>query len=152
MTARADPRLRRNRSHVLKASGGVGPEDVPGTYEMQTFNGSSLPYLLYGIGSGLFNPSPSPYSHLEHATIILNPDMTCSRNNSGTSYHPNTGLHPWMDTCACTYVFDDGAITLTFPDHDNYTGSISGSQLTLEHARTGNAWVYRKCAAPIVRR
>ena len=93
---------------------------------MATFNGSSLPYLLYGSGSGLLNPPPSPYSHLEHATIILNPDMTCSQNNSGTSYYPNTGLHSWMDTFACTYIIDDGAITLTFPGRDDYRRTLRG--------------------------
>ena len=118
------------------------PQDVPGTYNLQTVNGSSLPFsTFWDIFSG--------ESHYIAAwSITLNQDMTCSERveRNWTNF---IGVQTRMletETDVCTYTFDDGAITLTFPaltfPADVLTGSMSGSSLTI--TSRGDVFFFQK--------
>ena len=106
------------------------PEDVPGTYHLQTVNKRSLPF-----SDALFN-SITAWS------ITLNQDMTCSESVTRRTLTLFTSPET-TKTDVCTYTFDDGAITLTFSGSGKIlTGSMSGSSLTITDA--GDVFVFRK--------
>ena len=103
------------------------PEDVPGTYHLQTVNWRPLPF-----SEDIFN-----FSSITAGSITLNQDMTCSERKE------SVGLFSGGTTTnVCTYTFDDGAITLTFSAGKILTGSMSGSSLTIKD--DGDVFVFRK--------
>ncbi len=107
------------------------PEDVPGTYHLQTVNGRSLPF------------SPVLFTSITAWSITLNQDMTCSETVGlkRTEFVFSSGESTKTDVC--TYTFDDGAITLTFSASGKIlTGSMSGSSLTISD--DGDVFVFRK--------
>ncbi len=110
------------------------PEDVPGTYNLQTVNGRSLPFFTFFAISGFI------FHHITAWSITLNQDMTCSESVE-ESQSTETSLSVETKTDVCTYTYDAGAITLTFPE-DVLTGSMSGSSLTIR--RDQDVFVFRK--------
>ena len=112
------------------------PEDVSGTYNLQTVNERSLPFLPD------FVLTDFAFYLITAWSITLNQDMTCSERveRRGTAL---TGF-PTMkttETDVCTYTFNGGAITLTFPA-DVLTGSMSGFSLTITD--DGDVFVFEK--------
>jgi len=102
----------------------IGPEDIAGTYTLQSVNGQSLPWVILQVGD--------TYSMLVTAgSITINKSMTCSRSLTVTETDGGT-VTTTTDTEVCTYTFVNGAITFSWgSDGDTDSGSIVGSQLTL---------------------
>ena len=112
------------------------PEDVPGTYVLQTVNERSLPFF------DSFNLGDLETHCITAWSITLNQDMTCSESVewrwTGLGGFP---IRETTETDVCTYTFNDGAITLTFPA-DVLVGSMSGSSLTITN--DGDVFLFQK--------
>ena len=108
------------------------PEDVPGTYNLQTVNERSLPFLTFFDIFGFVD------HHITAWSITLNQDMTCSESVEWRDTDFIGRIMEDTRTDVCTYTFNDGAITLTFPaDGTILTGSKSGPRLTLTEEGLG---------------
>ena len=108
----------------------IGPEDIAGTYTLQSINGQSLPW------------GPEAGVEITAGSITINKSMTCSRSLTGTATDGGTVVTV-TDTEVCTCTFVNGVITFTW-DSDGSTdsGSIVGSQLTL--TPDGDVLIFRK--------
>jgi len=108
----------------------IGPEDIAGTYTLQSINGQSLPW------------GPETGVEITAGSITINQSMTCSRSITGTATNGGTVVTV-TDTEVCTYTFVNGVITFTW-DSDGSTdsGSIVGSQLTV--TVDGDVLIFRK--------
>ncbi len=73
--------------------------------------------------------------------MTLNQDMTCSESVELRYTHFIFRSGETTETDVCTYTYDDGAITLTFPE-DVLTGSMTGSSLTIR--RDQDVFVFPK--------
>ena len=112
---------------------GIGPEDVAGTYTLQTIDGNPPPWVTFQIGADKIEVTAG--------SVTLNADMTCSlsttfRATLSGNITTNTETH------VCTYTIIDGAITLTRPSATGASGSIIGSALTISDDEF--VFVYRK--------
>jgi hypothetical protein len=107
----------------------IGPEDIAGTYTLQSVNGQSLPWGEAGL-------------EVTAGSITINQSMTCSRSLTGTATDGGTVVTV-TDTEVCTCTFVNGVITFTW-DSDGSTdsGSIVGSQLTV--TVDGDVLIFRK--------
>ena len=115
---------------------GVGPEDIVGTYVLQSIDGEALPVAVL-VGTTLL-------FEVTAGSVTFDPDMTCRVNIStrGTEDGPVS-----TKTTVCTYIFNNGALTVNFPadadtSADTIRGSIVGSRLALNDA--GSILVYEK--------
>ena len=108
----------------------IGPEDIAGTYTLQSINGQSLPW------------GPEAGVEITAGSITINQSMTCSRSLTGTATDGGTVVTV-TDTEVCTCTFVNGVITFTW-DSDGSTdsGSIVGSQLTI--TVDGDVLIFRK--------
>ena len=105
----------------------IGPEDIAGTYTLQSIDGTGLPAVLSETGDPIF-------AEVTAGSVTLNQDMTCS--DSVTTRRTMDGIVvTGTETHVCTYTFDGGDIALTIPFFGGSifirTGSISASTLTL---------------------
>ena len=108
----------------------IGPEDIAGTYTLQSVNGQSLPWGPGSRGGG----------HGGEQT--LNQSMTCSRILTAMLTDGGTVVTV-TETDVGTYTFVNGAVTLTWAsDGSTDSGSIVGSQLTL--TPDGDILIFRK--------
>ena len=101
----------------------IGPEEVPGTYTLQTVDGETLPVVL--------EMSTDFMIELTAGSVTFSAGTTCS--TSFTTRETDAG-NVTTDTAvdACTYTFDDGSIVLTNSmDVVDHAGSINSSELTL---------------------
>ena len=107
----------------------IGPEDIAGTYTLQSVNGQSLPWGEAGL-------------EVTAGSITINQSMTCSRSLTGTATDGGTVVTV-TDTEVCTCTFVNGVVTFTW-DSDGSTdsGSIVGSQLTI--TVDGDVLIFRK--------
>ena len=71
------------------------PEDVPGTYNLQTVNERSLPFLTFFEISGFI------FHRITAWSITLNQDMTCSESVE-KSQSTETSLSVETETDVCT--------------------------------------------------
>ena len=115
---------------------GVGPEDIVGTYVLQSIDGEALPVAVL-LGTTLL-------FEVTAGSVTLDPDMTCRINISirETEDGPVS-----TNTTVCTYTFNNGALTVNVPaDADTNAGtirgSIVGSRLALNDE--GSILVYEK--------
>ena len=107
---------------------GLGPEDVAGTYTLQSLDGEELP-----AGFGI------PGLEISAGSLTLNQDMTYS---TSTTIVDTMGALVSQSTSVGIYTLNSsGAFTLTPSQGDAASGSISGSTLTLAHD-DGIVWVY----------
>ena len=108
----------------------IGPEDIAGTYTLQSVNGQSLPWVLE---AGIEATAGS---------VTINQNMTCSRSLTATLTDGGTVVTV-TNTDEGTYTFVNGAIMFAW-DSDGSTdsGSIVGSQLTL--SADGDVLILRK--------
>ena len=108
----------------------IGPEDIAGTYTLQSVNGQSLPWALE---AGV---------EVTAGGITLNQSMTCSRSLTAMLTDGGT-VATVTQTDVGTYTFVTGAVTLTWAsDGSTDSGSIVGSQLTL--TPDGDVLIFRK--------
>ena len=113
----------------------IGPEDIAGTYTLQSIDGQTLPWVILQVGN--------TYSmEIMAGSITINQTMTCSRSLTATLTDGGTVV-TITETDVCTYTFVNGAIMFTW-DSDGSTdsGSIVGSQLTL--TADGDVLILRK--------
>ena len=108
----------------------IGPEDIAGTYTLQSVNGQSLPWALE---AGV---------EVTAGSITLNQDMTGS--SSLTAKLTDSGTVTTITTSAVgTYTHVNGAVTMTWAtDGSTDSASIVGSQLTL--TPDGDVLIFRK--------
>ena len=113
----------------------MGPEDIAGTYTLQSIDGHTLPWVILQVGN--------TYSMKVMAeSITIDQNMTCSRSITATLTDGGT-VTTVTDTDVCTYTFVNGAIMLTWAsDGSTDSGSIVGSQLTL--TPDGDILIFRK--------
>ena len=118
---------------------GIGPEDIVGTYGLQSIDGEGLPAVFSEIGATVL-------AEVTAGSVTLNEDMTCSSSLT-IRREQNGTVTTSVDAAECTYTFNSGAITLTFPagpaGGSTTSGSISGSMLTLIGVE-GVVLVYQK--------
>ena len=134
----------------------TGPEDVAGTYTLQTVNGSGPPWFtLHSSGQGTFNGQPvlveqtieliSGSLHLHgdatfSATSILRETLVARSLTGGIVMDSVVTLPP--ETVGGTYTVTGRTIQLAFSDGTVHTGSLSGRVLTM--IVDGVAWVYER--------
>ena len=108
----------------------IGPEDIAGTYTLQSVNGQSLPWVLE---AGI---------EVTAGSVTINENMTCSRSLTATLTDGGTVVTV-TNTDEGTYTFVNGAIMFAW-DSDGSTdsGSIVGSRLTL--SADGDVLILRK--------
>jgi len=113
----------------------VGPEDIAGTYTLQSIDGQTLPWVILQVGN--------TYSmEIMAGSITINQTMTCSRSLTATLTDGGTVV-TITETDVCTYTFVNGAIMFTWDsDGSTESGSIVGSQLTL--TADGDVLILRK--------
>jgi len=123
---------------------GIGPQDIAGTYTLQTVNGEPSPFFT------LQSLNPDGFielSALAAAHTVLGPQSSCtvSLTFETTIFDSFRNLlveSSMTETNPCTFVFTNGALTLNYTDGKVETGSIVGSTLTI--TRNGALWVFRK--------
>ena len=117
------------------ACDGLGPEDVAGTYTLQSINGDPLPWIYYQVGD--FGVGVTAGS------MALNRDRTCSEGQTITETVAGVADYN-VSTRECTYTLNGDAITVRFPSDGgaSVSGSIVGSQLTLTIG--GRIFVFRR--------
>jgi hypothetical protein len=113
----------------------MGPEDIAGTYTLQSIDGHTLPWVILQVGN--------TYSiKVTAGSITINQNMTCSRSITATLTDGGT-VTTVTDTDVGTYTFVNGAIMLTWAsDGSTDSGSIVGSQFTL--TTDGDVLIFRK--------
>jgi hypothetical protein len=113
----------------------IGPEDIAGTYTLQSIDGHPLPWVILQVGN--------TYSmKVTAGSITINQNMTCSRSITATLTDGGT-VATVTDTDVGTYTFVNGAIMLTWAsDGSTDSGSIVGSQLTL--TTDGDVLIFRE--------
>ena len=102
----------------------TGPEDIAGTYTLQSIDGQTLPWVILQVA----NTSSIEFTA---GSITISQNMTCSSSLTMTATDGST-VTTITNLDVCTYTFVNAAITFTW-DSDGSTdsGSIVGSQLTL---------------------
>ena len=137
--------MRRNQSCASRAVAllvigfaacdGLGPEDVAGTYTLQSINGDPLPWIYYQVADVSIG--------ITAGSMALNRDRTCSEGQTITETAAGVADHH-VSTRECTYTLNGDAITVTFPSDGgaSVSGSIVGSQLTLTIG--GRIFVFRR--------
>ena len=123
---------------VACADDGVGPEDIVGTYVLQSIDGEALPVVIL-VGTTLL-------FEVTAGSVTLDPDMTC-RVNISIRETEDGPVSTNTTVCTYTFNFNNGAITANFPaDADTNAsiirGSIVGSRLALNDQ--GSILVYEK--------
>ena len=113
----------------------IGPEDIAGTYTLQSIDGQTLPWVILQVGN--------TYSmEIMAGSITINQTMTCSRSITATLTDASTVV-TITETDGCTYTFVNGAIMFTWDsDGSTESGAIVGSQLTLNAG--GDILILRK--------
>ena len=111
----------------------VSPDNIAGTYQLNTINGQPLPFTLIEDGADRLE--------LIAGTIVLRSnstftDSTTLRLTSGTTVETEPTV------AAGTYSIDDGIITFTPDDSPPYTVTVSGS--TLVQREQGLVLEYRR--------
>ena len=115
------------------------PEEVAGTYALETINGDPLPW---NIGSGA-----GKILDITAGSAVLGSDSSCSVSFTiqtaefdvfGELGSPTT----MTESDSCTFVLDGGGLTLIYSTGDPDTGSVSGSQVTV--LRDDNVFVFGK--------
>ena len=121
----------------------VGPEDIAGTYTLQTVDGEPSPF--FGFQS-LNQDGSINVTALTSGHVVLGPGSSCERSLtfSTTVFSGPTLLDEstMTVTTQCTFVFSNGDLTLNYTDGTVDMGSIAGSTLTLTD--NSSLWVYRK--------
>jgi len=108
----------------------IGPEDIAGTYTLQSVNGQSLPWVLE---AGI---------EVTAGSVTINENMTCSRSLTATLTDGGTVVTV-TNTDEGTYTFVNGAIMFAWDSDDSTdSGSIVGSRLTL--SADGDVLILRK--------
>ncbi len=108
---------------LVACSGGTGPEDIVGTYTLETVDGEELPVVVEEIETYIFE--------LTAGSMTLSGDTSCSLSLTQRLTEDGT-VTTGTNTIVCTYVFDDGALTLTLPpENSTISGSIADSTVTL---------------------
>ncbi len=107
-----------------------GDDDITGTYTLKTYNGESLPYVVY-------EDDQSKYEILG-GTLTLNEHNSCSLTSSGQeTYKPDNTTQDDNETDICMYWVTDATIRITVEDEGGegvdvvVTGTISGDTITL---------------------
>ena len=112
---------------------GMGPEDVAGTYTLETIDGNPLPWVTFETGADKIE--------ITGGSVTLNADMTCSVSTTArVTFSGNVTTN--TETHVCTYTIIDGDITLTRPSATDASASINGSALTITTDEL--VFVYRK--------
>ena len=110
---------------------GIGPEDIVSTYTSDTQNGEEFGYTFQSLNSdGSVSVTEVTAEH-----IVLGPQSSCEVNlmSETTVYFFNqlVDQRSMTVTRLCTFVFNNGALTLNYTDGNVDTGSIVGSTLTI---------------------
>lgn len=118
---------------VTACSDSTGPESAEGTYTLATVNGSSLPAVVFQVGS----------DKLE----VVAGTLTLSSNSSFTgsltireTFQGTTNTETESGTG--TYTRSGNTITFNSGDDETATGTLSGNTLTISDE--GLTLVYRK--------
>ena len=108
----------------------IGPEDIAGTYTLQSVNGQSLPW---GLEAGV---------EVTAGSITITQNMTCSRSLTATLTDGGTVVSV-TNADEGTYTFVNGAIMFSWDSGGSTdSGSIGGSQLTI--TVDGDVLIFRK--------
>ena len=122
----------------------IPPEDIAGTYTVQTINGEEF----RGYAFRNINPDGSQsITEVNGAQVVLGPESSCDVGvTSKISVYDQSGFFVGETTTTstdpCTFEFSNPAITLNYTAGRVETGSVVGSTLTL--TRGDDVWVYGK--------
>ena len=121
---------------LLTACGGdaFSPEAVSGTYNLETVNGSPLPFTLTDDSTGTFTTTA--------ASIILNANGTASISTTGTATIDGTTTTFTFGGSGTFELVAPSAIRFTFPDEETGSGTLDGDRITI--IGEGDSFVYRK--------
>jgi hypothetical protein len=123
----------------------TGPEDVTGTYTLQTVDGDGPPFT-----ESISPPGEDGSTEVIRTTagqLLLGPQRSCE-----LVLTVETGVFDRFGaflsgsstdvTHACTFVSNLGSLTLEYADGSVEAGSLAGTTLTL--TRDGAAWVFER--------
>ena len=125
---------------------GTGPEDIAGTYTLQTVDGKPSPFFVH-INEDA--DGVREFFDFNSGHMVLGPESSCELSETITHtvlvFHQVRERSSRTFTTGCTFVFSNGALTLTYTTDERTTsdtGSIAGSTLTI--TRNMVLWVFRK--------
>ena len=109
---------------------GTGLQAIIGTYTLQSIDGEGLPAVV--------SPMEDPVIvKVTAGSLLLNEGTTCTSSFRTTKKLEDGTVTEVVDAGVCTYTFNNGALSLNFPDGSSTTsGSISGSTLTVTLGET----------------
>jgi hypothetical protein len=119
--------------------GPTGPDDVAGTYTLQSVDGGPLPWRIGDTASKILD--------LTAGTAVLGLDLSCSVSLTiqtrefdvfGELGDPTT----MTETDPCTYILSNAGLTLNYADGEPDTGFATGSQITI--SRHENVLLFRQ--------
>ena len=115
------------------------PEEVAGTYVLQTINGDPLPWNIGSTADKILDiMAGSAVLGLDSSCNVSVTIQTAQFDIFGELQNPTTRT----ESDICSYVLDGGGLTLNYLVGDPDTGSVSGSEVTL--LREENVYVFKK--------
>jgi len=121
---------------LLTACGGdaFSPENVSGTYNLETISGNSLPVTQTDDSTGTVT--------FTAGSIILNANGTASISTTGTATIDGTTTTFTFGGSGTFELVAPSAIRFTFPDEETGSGTLDGDRITI--IGEGDSFVYRK--------
>ena len=110
------------------------PEDVSGTYNLETVNGSPLPFTLTDDSTGTFT--------ITAGSIILNANGTASISTTGTATIDGTTTTFTFGGSGTFELVAPSTIRFTFPDEETGSGTLDGDRITI--IGEGDSFEYRE--------
>ena len=119
---------------VLSCDDATGPDDLLGTWRLQSVSGQSLPFILEQDGTRKVE--------LTGETVTL---LASGRQTMVTSFRVTEGGSVFTESipAAGNYTADGPALLLTFDnDEDTYTALVNGNTMTIDDI--GLTFLYRR--------
>jgi hypothetical protein len=119
---------------VLSCDDATGPDDLLGTWRLQSVSGQSLPFILEQDGTRKVE--------LTGETVTL---LASGRQTMVTSFRVTEGGNVFTESIPASgnYTVDGSTLLLTFDnDEDTYTAIVSGDTMTIDDI--GLTFLYRR--------